>query len=93
MATHRYRPSRYYNVIGTAEPCLRIADGDTVITDTLDASGLDAHEVPAGQRPNPMSSDHHGSRAGAQFDARVRKSGPPSTPDKRSRIVEAAVPT
>jgi len=35
MATHRHRPSRYYNAIGTAAPCLRVADGDTLITDTL----------------------------------------------------------
>lgn len=55
MATHRHRPSRYYNAIGTAEPCLRIADGDTVITDTLDASGLDAQDVAVGHRPNPMT--------------------------------------
>jgi amidase len=55
MATHRYRPSRYYNAIGTTEPCLRLADGDTLITDTLDASGLDAQEAQAGQRPNPMT--------------------------------------
>ncbi len=55
MATHRFRPARYYNAIGTAEPCLRIADGDTVITDTVDASGLDAREVVAAGRPNPMT--------------------------------------
>jgi len=55
LATHRYLPNRYYNVIGTAEPCLRIADGDTVVTDTIDASGLDAHEVAVAPRPNPMT--------------------------------------
>lgn len=55
MATHHFRPTRYYNVIGTAEPCLRIADGDTVITDTIDASGLDAREVTVANRPNPMT--------------------------------------
>lgn len=55
MATHRFRPTRYYNVIGTAEPCLRVADGDTVITDTIDASGLDAHEMTVAARPNPMT--------------------------------------
>jgi amidase len=54
MATHRYLPNRYYNVIGTAEPCLRTGDGDTVVTDTIDASGLDAHEVAVAPRPNPM---------------------------------------
>ena len=55
MATHRFRPTRYFNVIGTAEPCLRVADGDTVITDTVDASGLDAREVTVTERPNPMT--------------------------------------
>ena len=55
MATHRFRPTRYHNTIGTAEPCLRIADGDTIITDTIDASGLDAHEVQVWERPTPMT--------------------------------------
>jgi amidase len=55
MATHRFHPTRYYNVIGTAEPCLRVADGDTVVADTIDASGLDALEVAVGARPNPMT--------------------------------------
>jgi hypothetical protein len=51
MATHRYHPNRYCNVIGTAEPCLRIGNGDTVVTDTIDASGLDANEVAVAPRP------------------------------------------
>jgi len=55
MATHRFRPNRYYNVIGTAEPCLRIADGDTVIADTVDAAGLDASEATVAELPNPMT--------------------------------------
>lgn len=55
MATHRFRPTRYFNAIGTAERCLRIAHGDTVVTDTIDASGLDAREVAVGSRPNPMT--------------------------------------
>ena len=55
MTTHRFRPTRYYNVIGTAEPCFRLADGDTLITDTIDASGLNAHEATVAERPNPMT--------------------------------------
>jgi acetamidase/formamidase len=55
MATHRFRPTRYFNAIGTAEPCLRIADGDTVVADTVDASGLDHREVTVAERPNPMT--------------------------------------
>ena len=55
MATHRFRPTRYHNTIGTAEPCLRVANGDTIIADTIDASGLDAHEAQVWERPNPMT--------------------------------------
>jgi amidase len=55
MATYRFSPIRYFNVIGTAEPCLHVADGDTVVTDTVDASGLDAHEMAVASRPNPMT--------------------------------------
>jgi amidase len=55
MSTHRYHPTRYWNVIGAAEPCLRIADGDTVITDTVDGYGLDAHEAEVTERTNPMT--------------------------------------
>ena len=55
MATHRFHPTRYFNVIGTAGPCFRVADGDTLVTDTIDASGLDANEVTVAERPNPMT--------------------------------------
>lgn len=55
MAIHRFRPTRYYNVIGTAEPALRVADGDTIIADTIDASGLDSNEAQAAKGPNPMT--------------------------------------
>ena len=41
MATHHFRPERYYTAMGTYEPVLRIADGDSVITTTVDAAGMD----------------------------------------------------
>jgi amidase len=42
MATHRFTPTHYQLTIGSHEPVLRIADGDTVITTTVDAGGHDA---------------------------------------------------
>jgi amidase len=39
MTTHQFRPERYYTTIGTHEPVLRIGDGDTVVTTTVDAAG------------------------------------------------------
>ena len=55
MARHIFRPTRYHNTLGTAEPCLRVADGDILVAETVDASGLDANEQPVASRPNPMT--------------------------------------
>ena len=78
MATHRFRPTRYHTAIGTAAPCLRLADGDTLITDTIDASGLDAHEVAVGSRPNPMTGPFHieGAEPGDTLAVRIDRLTP-----------------
>ncbi len=78
MATHRFRPTRYHNVIGTSEPCLRVADGDTIITDTIDASGLDASEKQAWERPNPMTGPFHveGAEPGDTLTVRIDRLTP-----------------
>lgn len=55
MARHIFRPTRYHNTLGTAEPCLRVADGDVIVAETVDASGLDATETAVASRPNPMT--------------------------------------
>ena len=55
MVTHRFTPTRFYNAIGTAEAALVIADGDSVITATLDAAGFDERGKQVGERPNPMT--------------------------------------
>ena len=55
MATHRFAPTRYYNTIGTHEPALRVADGDTVIALTADAGGWDAAGERTASPGNPQS--------------------------------------
>ena len=55
MTTHRFAPSVFHNAIGLGAPVLRIADGDTVITTTLDAVGVDHHGVQRAGPPNPMT--------------------------------------
>jgi amidase len=55
VATHRLDPKRFYNAIGTAEPALTVAAGDTVVVTTLDAWGFDQHGKQLADRPNPMS--------------------------------------
>jgi acetamidase/formamidase len=49
LTTHHFTPTRYYTTIGSHEPALHIADGDTVVTSTVDAGGHDK----SGERVTP----------------------------------------
>ncbi len=55
MPRYVFKPERFYNVIGVAEPSLSIGDGDTVVTNTLDAAGRDASLRQRHTAPNPMT--------------------------------------
>jgi len=55
MATHTFHPTRYYSTFGSHAPVLRIAPGDTVITTTVDARGLDAREEQLSAGVNPQT--------------------------------------
>ena len=53
MTHHHFEPHTYWNSFGSHPPALRIRPGDTVITSTVDASGLDQLEQPVAQGSNP----------------------------------------
>jgi acetamidase/formamidase len=55
MATHQFHPERYHTTIGSHEPVLKIAAGDSVITTTVDASGRDASGEPITPGGNPQT--------------------------------------
>jgi acetamidase/formamidase len=55
MAEHHFDPQVYHNTFGPHEPVLRIADGDSVVTTTIDAHGYDADEVQVASKPNPQT--------------------------------------
>jgi amidase len=55
VAHHRFVPTGYRDVLGVRDPVMRIADGDTVITTTIDAAGRDHENVERAHRPNPMT--------------------------------------
>jgi amidase len=55
MATHHFQPTHYHTAIGQHEPVLRIGDGDTVITTTVDAMGKDASDTAITPRGNPQT--------------------------------------
>src|SRR5277367_220899 len=55
MASHRLDTTVWHNALGTLPPALRCADGDTVITETLDAAGFDKDGVAKAVGPNPTN--------------------------------------
>ncbi len=55
MTIHRFTPTQYYRTMGSHTPVLQIAPGDSVITTTVDAWGLDADEHKATEGGNPMT--------------------------------------
>lgn len=55
MTLHRFSPDRYFTTLGPHAPVLRIADGDSVIAQTIDAHGVDADEALVAGEPNPMT--------------------------------------
>lgn len=55
MATHHFEPFDYHTTLGSHDPALRIAPGDTVITTTADAMGRDARDAQVADEPNPQT--------------------------------------
>jgi acetamidase/formamidase len=78
---HRFKPTRYYNAIGTHEPALRVGDGDTIVTTTIDALGRDERDKYVWQRGNPMSGPFHveGAQPGDTLVVKLEK----ITPNRR----------
>jgi amidase len=52
---HRLEPQSWLNVLAALPPTLQVASGDTVVTETLDASGVDARGLKRADPPNPMN--------------------------------------
>src|SRR5919202_1853813 len=55
MAIHHFKPDHYFNTLGSHEPVLRIADGDTVVTTTVDALGYDVDGQQVAPHGNPQT--------------------------------------
>ncbi len=55
MTRHRFTPDVFHNALGSHPPVARIADGDTVVTETADAWGFDKAGVRRQPPPNPMT--------------------------------------
>jgi amidase len=55
MTIHHFTPGHYHNTLGSHEPVLRVADGDTIETTTVDAAGFDARRERVAQPGNPQT--------------------------------------
>ena len=55
MAHRTFSPSLYYTTLGAHPPVLRIVDGDTVSTTTVDAAGCDFTGTPITHDGNPQT--------------------------------------
>ena len=55
MTTHHFQPQHYHVTIGSHEPVLRIAGGDTVVTTTVDAGGKDMRNEQVAEPGNPQT--------------------------------------
>lgn len=52
---HTFQPTIYHRTLGSHEPVLHVADGDTIVTTTVDARGFDAHRDHVTKRGNPQT--------------------------------------
>ncbi|MDR3496990.1 MAG: acetamidase/formamidase family protein, partial [Ancalomicrobiaceae bacterium] len=55
MPRHVFEPKQFHNVLGSLQPVYSIADGDTVVTTTVDAWGFDGSGQRRAEPPNPMT--------------------------------------
>jgi len=55
MARHVFQPKVFHNAIGLGDPVCTVDDGDTVVTQTIDAWGFDAEDRQVASAPNPMT--------------------------------------
>ncbi len=93
MATHHFQPTRYYTTIGSHEPVLRIAPGDTVITTTVDARGMDSNAQEITPRGNPMTGPFYveGAEPGDTLVVHLDKLTPNRTYGWTARMLAANV--
>lgn len=52
---HHFQPTHYHNTLGSHPPVLRVKDGDTIITTTIDAGGRDAQGNQVNEGGNPQT--------------------------------------
>jgi amidase len=93
MATHQFEPTRYQVTIGSHDPVLRLADGDSVHTSTVDALGYDAQGVQVAARGNPQTGPFfvEGAEPGDTLAVRIDRLTPSRATGISSTVLAANV--
>jgi amidase len=93
MTIHRFEPNIYYTAIGTYEPALRVAPGDTVETNTVDSGGLDkqGEQVTPGGNPQTGPFYVEGAASGDVLAVRFDRIVPNRPWGRTSALVAAHV--
>jgi acetamidase/formamidase len=78
MAVHNFTPTHYFTTIGSHPPVLRIADGDTVVTTTVDARGQDSSGKQITPPGNPQTGPFYveGAQPGDMLVVKLEKLRP-----------------
>ena len=89
MAIHQFQPSVYYTALGSYDPVLRIANGDTVFTTTVDNAGRDASDEQVTPGGNPQTGPFYieDAEPGDTLAVRFDKLWPNRTMGRTSTII------
>jgi len=89
MTIHQFQPQVYYTALGSYKPVLRIADGDTVITTTVDNAGRDSSDQQVTPRGNPQTGPFYveGAEVGDTLVVRFDKLSPNRRIGRSSTII------
>ena len=93
MPTHHFQPTHYHIAIGSHEPVLRIGDGDTVVTTTVDAMGKDATDTQVTPGGNPQTGPFYvtGAEPGDTLVVQLDRISPSRTIGYTSTVVASNV--
>ncbi len=93
MAVHRFVPTHYHRAMGAHPPVLRVADGDTVITTTVDSGGADATGQRITEGGNPQTGPFYveGTEPGDALAVRLDVLRPNRATGYTAQIVSANV--
>jgi len=93
MAIHKFHPKIYYNAFGSYTPVLRISDGDTVITSTVDNIGRDATDNQITRPGNPLTGSFYinGAESGDTLAVHLEKLWPNRRIGRSSTVISPNV--